>query len=451
MIQKKKLTEFYVEQYARAAKKRPKKMTGTTEMLRKTDNLFRALNSARSSGMNVRTLEDYHRQLKNAAVFAHRKKKEEMSLRIKEEMIPRLVDLDLELLLQEQKDGINGEFLSYLRRTMPGAICQETLFTLYPRFRQHKVKDKILELVPARPELEFPEVRQMHRHFILHIGPTNSGKTFRSLERLKLAINGVYLGPLRLLALEVFEQMQKYKADLLFFQKLRSSLMMVYAEKVDFSKYEDGIRSLLNTFVTSEPVEIVVEPVAIHDKVAMEKQLEEVEGQKAKAAYIQTRIVSELESRRYEDPMLFKKFSERIRDTIAEYRKSRDENVYLASMKKMADDLRQGFTGHSYPSAIVNDSDAKAFYGVVSDTLKQHGGDDLEFDDAVGKLALDMKQAVQSLARVDWRTSTPIHKKMNQAVEDLLWDFCDEHGIDLPIDKMDLLIESTIKTAMSRY
>ena len=54
-----------------------------------------------------------------------------------------------------------------------------------------------------------------------------------------------------------FDQMQNYKADLLFFQKLRSALMMVYAEKVDFSKYEDGIRSLLNTFVTSEPVEIV--------------------------------------------------------------------------------------------------------------------------------------------------------------------------------------------------
>lgn len=51
----------------------------------------------------------------------------------------------------------------------------------------------------------------MHRHFILHIGPTNSGKTYRSLERLKLARNGVYLGPLRLLALEVYEQMKKYK------------------------------------------------------------------------------------------------------------------------------------------------------------------------------------------------------------------------------------------------
>ena len=248
-----------------------------------------------------------------------------------------------------------------------------------------------------------------------------------------------------------FDQMQKYKADLLFFQKLRSALMKVYAEKVEFSKYEDGIRSLLNTFVTSEPVEIVVEPVAIHDKAAMDKQLKEVEGQKAKAAYIHTRIVSELESKRYEDPMLFKKFSERIRDTIAEYRKSRDESVYLASMRKMADDLRQGFTGHSYPSAIAQDSDAKAFYGVVADTLKQYDEDSIEFDDAVGKLSLDIKQAVQALARVDWRTSTSIHKKMNQAVEDLLWDFCDDFGIDLPIDTMDLLIENTIKTAMSRY
>ena len=47
--------------------------------------------------------------------------------------------------------------------------------------------------------------------------------------------------------------------------------MMVYQEKVDFSKHEDGIRSLLNTFVTSDPVEIVVEPVAIHDKAAMDQ------------------------------------------------------------------------------------------------------------------------------------------------------------------------------------
>ena len=248
-----------------------------------------------------------------------------------------------------------------------------------------------------------------------------------------------------------FDEMQKYKSDLLFFQKLRSALMMVFAEKVDFSKYEDGIRNLLNTFVTSEPVEIAVDPIALHDKAAMDKQLEEVEGQKAKAAYIQTRIVSELESRRYEDPLLYKRFSERIRETIAAYRQSRDEKSYLESMRKMAEDLRQGFTGHSYPSAIMNDSDAKAFYGAFGDFLLQQGEKSLAYEEGLGKLALNIKQSVQSLARVDWRTSVPIHKKMNQAVEDLLWDFSDEYGIDLPIEKLDLMIESIIKTAMSRY
>ena len=45
----------------------------------------------------------------------------------------------------------------------------------------------------------------MHRHFILHIGGTNSGKTYQSLERLKEVETGIYLAPLRLLALEVIE------------------------------------------------------------------------------------------------------------------------------------------------------------------------------------------------------------------------------------------------------
>ena len=249
-----------------------------------------------------------------------------------------------------------------------------------------------------------------------------------------------------------FDQMQKYKADVLFFQKLRASLMKIFAEKVDFSKYEDGIRSLLNTFVSSEPVEILIEPVAINDKVAMDKQLDEIDGQKAKAAYIHTRLVSELEARRYDDPLLFKRFSERIRDTLAEYRKFRDENSYLSSMRKMANDFREGFVGHTYPACIDDDSDAKAFYGVISDVLEaRHSDPDESFDEEVGALASAMNMAIKSFARVDWRSSTAIHKKMNQALDDLLWDFSDKHSLDLPAEEIDLLIENAMKTAISRY
>lgn len=210
MIHKKKLLQFYIEQYTREGRRKPRKPPKYTGMEKRAEALQKVLKNAKPSRVNIRNLEDWHRQVKNMAGFGIRKNREDIVRLVNEEFLPKLVQLDLGLLLEEQKDGINGEFLAYLRRAMPGRICQETLFTLYPQFRQHKVKNKILELVPMRPEMEFSEVRQMHRHFILHIGPTNSGKTFQSLERLKLADCGVYLGPLRLLALEVYEQMQKH-------------------------------------------------------------------------------------------------------------------------------------------------------------------------------------------------------------------------------------------------
>ena len=207
MIQKKKLNQFYIEQYERAGRKKPKKPVKEAGMQARISKIQKTLKSVRPGQINIRTLEELHRQLKNTASYAYRRNKEELLKSLNEELLPRLMELDLGMLLTEQKEGLNGEFLAWVRRTMPCAICQEPMFTLYPKFRQYKVKNKILELVPARPEMEFAEVRELARHFILHIGPTNSGKTFQALERLRQAKNGTYLGPLRLLALEVYEQM----------------------------------------------------------------------------------------------------------------------------------------------------------------------------------------------------------------------------------------------------
>ena len=47
----------------------------------------------------------------------------------------------------------------------------------------------------------------LSRRFVLHIGPTNSGKTYDSIQALKYARSGLYLGPLRLLALEMFDKL----------------------------------------------------------------------------------------------------------------------------------------------------------------------------------------------------------------------------------------------------
>ena len=59
----------------------------------------------------------------------------------------------------------------------------------------------------ARFEQLFPVARGLRRRLVLIVGPTNSGKTHRAVEALKAAGSGVYLAPLRLLALEVMDRL----------------------------------------------------------------------------------------------------------------------------------------------------------------------------------------------------------------------------------------------------
>ncbi|WP_353662476.1 helicase-related protein [Hydrogenimonas sp. SS33] len=53
----------------------------------------------------------------------------------------------------------------------------------------------------------FPLAREMGRRLVFHVGPTNSGKTYAAMEQLKKADTGYYLAPLRLLALEGYENL----------------------------------------------------------------------------------------------------------------------------------------------------------------------------------------------------------------------------------------------------
>jgi ATP-dependent RNA helicase SUPV3L1/SUV3 len=61
----------------------------------------------------------------------------------------------------------------------------------------------------SRFERLFPVARGMGRRLVLVVGPTNSGKTHRALEALRKAPSGLYLAPLRLLALEVSDRLNR--------------------------------------------------------------------------------------------------------------------------------------------------------------------------------------------------------------------------------------------------
>ena len=72
------------------------------------------------------------------------------------------------------------------------------------------IRSSLRFLAELHPKDEYPEARAMKRHFVVHIGGTNTGKTYAGFQRLRQAETGVYLAPLRLLALEAQELLLDY-------------------------------------------------------------------------------------------------------------------------------------------------------------------------------------------------------------------------------------------------
>ena len=77
------------------------------------------------------------------------------------------------------------------------------------RKKKERLKKEILQSIPKNITELYPVARMIKRHFILHIGPTNSGKTYTSLQALEKSGSGVYLAPLRLMAYETYEKLNE--------------------------------------------------------------------------------------------------------------------------------------------------------------------------------------------------------------------------------------------------
>lgn len=82
-------------------------------------------------------------------------------------------------------------FLSHAREAFPHLECYEEL---------RKISDLGL------PHTWYPEARSIVRKVIFHSGPTNSGKTYHAMKRFLGSKSGVYCGPLKLLAVEIFNK-----------------------------------------------------------------------------------------------------------------------------------------------------------------------------------------------------------------------------------------------------
>jgi ATP-dependent RNA helicase SUPV3L1/SUV3 len=73
----------------------------------------------------------------------------------------------------------------------------------------NKWQEELKKLLNCDLAQMYPVARKLNRKLHFFVGPTNSGKTYEALSHLKKADCGTYLAPLRLLALEGYEELKK--------------------------------------------------------------------------------------------------------------------------------------------------------------------------------------------------------------------------------------------------
>lgn len=250
----------------------------------------------------------------------------------------------------------------------------------------------------------------------------------------------------------------RYKEDLAMFLKLRLAVIERYSDSVDYKQYEGQIQKLIDTHVTTEKVEIITELVDIFDKEKFQQEVENTTGKAAKADKIASRTSKHISEKMEEDPAFYKKFSQMLKETIADYEEKRiSEAQYLNRVKKIMNNVLT-HTDAGIPEALKHKDVAKAFYGLTVASLSDKIQDSAILKEISTQAAIHIDEMIQQAVLdkgkpiIDWQYKTNITGKLQIEIGDYLIDEVrDKYHISLSFGELDKIANECIDVAKIRY
>ena len=250
----------------------------------------------------------------------------------------------------------------------------------------------------------------------------------------------------------------RYKEDLAMFMKLRTAIIQLTSDPVDYKKYEGQIQKLLDTHVTVEKIDVITELVNIYDQEKFQLELEKTTGDVAKAYKIASRTEKYTTERMEEDPAMYKKFSQMIRDTIADYEAKRiTEAQYLQKQLEIMHNVLNG-KDPDIPAALLHKNAAKAFYGISNEALLKIIPDGKKRREICTEAAIRIEELVRNAVLdngkpvVDWPFKSSITGKLLIEIGDYLLDeVCEKYNFDLNLQETDEIAEQCIRVAKKQF
>lgn len=245
-------------------------------------------------------------------------------------------------------------------------------------------------------------------------------------------------------------KVDRYKADLKFFAKLRVAVRRRYAEEIDFGEYEQKIQKLIDTHVGTGEVRKVTPIVNIFDKDAFRKEVEEATGAASKADLIAHRTRKSIKEKMAEDPAFYKKFSEMLEDVIRAWREKRLSDVEFLSKAEEISNAVADRTDDDLPSELRPYEVAKAFYGIVREVLKRNA--DVSKDKEIAtEAALGINKIITDNRIVDWTVNPDVQNRMKMMIEDFLFDLMKTRNVAITFEDVDRVMEQCLEVARVRY
>jgi type I restriction enzyme R subunit len=231
-----------------------------------------------------------------------------------------------------------------------------------------------------------------------------------------------------------------------------------YSDEIDYKQYEGQIQKLIDTHITTEKIETITELVNIFDKDKFQQEVENTTGKAAKADKIASRTAKHITEKMDEDPAFYKKFSQMLKETIADYESKRINEVqYLSRVQDIMDNVLD-HTDDEIPEQLRERDVAKAFYGLTLEALSEKIQDNLIRKEISTQTALQIDNLIQDAVLdngkpiIDWQYKTNITGKLLIEIGDYLIDEVrDKYNVDLAFRDMDKIAENCIEVAKIRY
>ncbi|VGO13378.1 Type-1 restriction enzyme R protein [Pontiella desulfatans] len=245
------------------------------------------------------------------------------------------------------------------------------------------------------------------------------------------------------------EKLRRYQTDLKKFLELKKTAKAVNAESVDFSKYIDQIRRILDKYVSADYVQALAEPICLSESLEFNAYIENTDrglSDKSKAEAIAAHTERTIKENYHKDPEFYRRFSDKIARLIEELRTAKAEDA-----RALLEDAREiqghvvDYEDNDIPAPLKKRKPLHTYYRNLRAALGDAGISEQQLATATEA----MVGIVESHKIIDWHKNVEVERRVRVELEDYLFDVVQEQfGAAMAIEEIDRIISMVWELAV---